>query len=151
MAAQANITVYDGASTPVLHTLVGEEVRREAGNTSIAFWREQIATVPAYAQVTATQIKRKLKSGVTQIVTRIEVPVMESVSGQNAQGYTSPPKVAYVERFDLVRFAHERSTETTARIAMQMLLNFANNIATSVAAVSTGVVADAHQRLVQPT
>lgn len=150
MAAQANITVYDGASTPVVHTLVGEEILRSAG-ASEAVWREQLASVPSYAQVKVTAIKRKLKSGVTEAVTRVEVPVMESISGQNAAGYTAPPKVAYVDRFEFRSFRHERSTETTARIAMQILLNLGNNVATSVAAVSTGVVADLHQRGQQVT
>jgi hypothetical protein len=151
MAAQATITVFDGAATPATHTLVGEEVRRDAGNTSVAVWREQISSVPMYAQITATQIKRKLKSGVNQIVSRVEVPVMEAIAGPNSFGYTAQPKVAFTERFEIVRFAHERSTEASARLAMQILLNWANNVTTSVTAVSTGVVADAHQRLQQPT
>lgn len=148
MAAQATITVFDGASTPVSHTLTGEEVSKENGAT-IAKWREQLSGVPNYAQVTATLIKRKLKSGVHQVTARVEVPVMEAVSGQNAQGYTAPPKVAYVDRYELVSFTAERSIETTKRIAMQMLLNWANSITTTVTPVSTGVVADAHQRLIQ--
>lgn len=150
MGQQANITVFDGAATPVSHTLQGEEVSRENGVVS-ALWREQIAGLPNGAQVRFTQTKRKLKSGVYQTTSRVEVPVMESVSGQNAQGYTAPPKVAYVDRFELVNYASERSTETTKRLAMQLLLNWCNNVSTSVAAVSTGVVADAHQRLIQPT
>lgn len=151
MATQANITVFDGASTPVTHTLVGEEVRREAGNTSLAIWREQINSVPLAAQITATQIKRKLKSGVHQIVSRVEVPVMEAIAGPNSFGYTAQPKVAFTERFEFVRFAHERSTEVSARTAMQILINWVNNVTTTVTPVSTGVVADAHQRMQQPT
>ncbi len=150
MAQQANITVFDGASTPVSHTLQGDGVEKD-GAASIATWVEQLSGVPNYAQVRATQIKRKLKSGVVQVISRIEVPVMEAVSGQNAQGYTAPPKVAYVDRFELVSYTHERSVETTKRIAMQMLLNWANNVTTTVTPVSAGVVADAHQRQLQVT
>jgi hypothetical protein len=57
--------------------------------------------------------------------------------------------VAYVDRFELVCFTAERSIETTKRIAMQMLLNWCNNVTTTVTPVSTGVVADAQQRLIQ--
>lgn len=151
MAQQANITVFDGATTPVSHTLIGEEIEKVADGVSTAKWREQIATVPGYAQVRATQIKRKLKSGVFQVVSRIEVPVMESVSGVNSSGYTAPPKVAYVDRFEVVSYTHERSTETTKRLAMQMLLNWASNVTVTTPAVSAGVVADAHQRGLQVT
>lgn len=151
MGQQSNITVFDGASTPVSHTLVGDGVEKQVGSTSVAVWGEQIASVPHYAQVRATQIKRKLKSGVYQVISRIEVPVMESVSGQNSAGYTAPPKVANIDRFELVSYTHERSVETTKRIAMQMLLNWCNNVTTTVTPVSAGVVADAHQRLIQVT
>jgi hypothetical protein len=150
MATQANITVFDGAATPVSHTLVGEDILREP-NGSTAVWREQLATVPSMAQVRYTQIKRKLKSGVTQTVARIEVPVMESVSGVNSAGYTAPPKVAYVDRYEIVGFAHDRSTETTRRIAMQMLLNIDNNVSVTTPAVSAGISADLHQRGQQVT
>lgn len=149
MAAQANIVVFDGAGTPVSHTLVASGVEKQVGATTVADWAEQISTVPAYAQVRATQIKRKLKSGVYQVTSRIEVPVMETVSGQNASGYTAPPKVAYTDRFELVSYTSERSVETTKRIAMQMLLNWMGNVSTTVTPVITGVVADAHQRLIQ--
>lgn len=151
MGQQANITVFDGASTPVSHTLVGDGVEKQVGTASVAMWTEQIASVPNYAQVRATLIKRKLKSGVYQVTSRIEVPVMEAIAGQNSSGYTAPPKVAYVDRFELVSYTHERSVETTKRIAMQMLINWSNNVAITATPVSTGVVADAHQRLIQVT
>lgn len=149
MAQQANITVFDGASTPVTHTLQGDGVERDVGSAQVATWVEQLSGVPNYAQVRATQIKRKLKSGVFNVVSRIEVPVMEAVSGVNAQGYTAPPKVAYTDRFEIVSYTHERSVETTKRIAMQMLINWVNNVTTTVTPVSAGIVADAHQRLIQ--
>lgn len=150
MAQQANITVFDGASTPVVHTLQGDNVEKSTLGT-IASWIEQLSSVPGYAQVRAMLIKRKLKSGVMHCVNRIEVPVMESVSGQNASGYTAPPKVAYVDRFEFVSYTDQRSTETSKRIAMQMLLNWSNNVTTTVTPVSAGIVADLHQRNLQVT
>ncbi len=152
MGQQANITVFDGAATPVSHTLVGDGIEKTGSGqlqTTLALWREQIATVPDYAQVRLTQFLSRLKSGIKKTVSRVEVPVMESVSGQNAQGYTAPPKVAYVDRYELVGFHSPRSTETTKRIAMQILLNHLNNVATTVTPVSAGVAADVHQRLIQ--
>lgn len=149
MGVPANKTVFDGASTPVSHTLVGEESGKDPNGDVTARWREQISALPAEAQVRLTQIKRKLKSGTWMGITRIEVPVMESISGQNAQGYTAPPRVAYTDTYELVSKASPRSTEITKRIAMQMLLNVSNNVATSVTPISAGIVADLHQRLQQ--
>lgn len=150
MGQQATITVFDGASTPVSHTLQGDGVER-VDSVSTATWVEQLPNVPYGAQVRFSQIKRKLKSGVHLNVSRVEVPVMEAVSGVNSSGYTAPPKVAYVDRFELVSYASERSVETTKRIAMQLLVNWQGNVTTTATPISTGVVADAHQRLLQVT
>jgi len=147
MATQANITVFDGASTPVVHTLVTDGVR-QVGNVVTAYWKETQSGVPDYAQIRFTLIKETLKSGVVKTTSRLEVPVMESVSGQNAQGYTAPPKVANVERCEKVQYSHPRSIETTRRVADQMLKNIENNIATSVPPVTAGIVAELNQKLI---
>lgn len=150
MSAIANIAVYDGAATPVLHTLVAVSVTREKGRVT-ALWREQLASLPAYAQVSASMHIEKLKSGVYKTVTRVEVPVMESVSGQNAAGYTAAPKVAYVNTVETVGYFHERSDVTGRRLARQLAVNMANNVVTSVAAASTGPMPELIDQLVAPT
>jgi Na+/H+ antiporter NhaA len=151
MSQQANITVFDGASTPVTHTLQGESVEKSSLWGSIATWVEQLSTVPAYAQIRAMLIKRKLKSGTLQCINRVVVPVMEAVAGVNSSGYTAPPKVAYEDRFELVSYTDPRSTEASKRLAMQILLNWSNNVTTTATPVSVGVVADLHQRGLQVT
>lgn len=147
MAAQANITVFDGASTPVSHTLVADGVR-QSGNVVTASWKETLAGVPDYAQIRFWMIRETLKSGVVKTTSRLDLPVMESVSGVNASGYTAPPKVANVERFEKVTYAHPRSIETNRRIAAQLLLNIENNVFTTVTPVSSGIVPDLNQRLI---
>lgn len=152
MANMANITVFDGASTPVSHVLIAEEVARDlSGSTSVALWREQLPTVPNYAQARYTQIKRKLKSGTTQVINRMEVPVMESIGAANALGYTSAPKVAYTDKYELHGFHSERSTEASKTVCLQMLRNLINNVATSVTPISAGWVAESQQKLIQAT
>lgn len=151
MGAQANITVYDGAASPVSHTLVGEGIERMPDGSLVGRWKESLAGVPDYAQVRYTQTKKKLPSGVFIVVGRVEVPEMESVSGQNAAGYTAPPKVAYVNTVEIVGKFHERSVTAGRRLARQLAVNLAGNISTSVAPLSTGPLPELADQLIQVT
>lgn len=148
MSQQANITVFDGAATPVTHTLVGEDIVREADGTVVARWKESLAGVPDNAQIRVTTKKRKLPSGVFRVSVRAEVPVMESVSGVNSSGYTAPPKVAYTDTVEVVGYFHERGTLTGRRLARQLALNAAGNVSTSVAPVTTGPVPELFDQLI---
>lgn len=150
MSAIANIVVFDGAATPVSHTLVPVSVSRENGMIEAA-WREQIAGLPVEAQVNASMRQRKLPSGVVQSEFRVNVPVMESISGQNAAGYTAAPKVAFVDTYVITNYAHARSTITSRRLARMLAVNIANNVSTSVAAATTGVAPDLFDTAIMPT
>lgn len=152
MSQQANITVFDGAATPVSHTLVGEGIERLPDGTIKASWKESLAGIPDYAQVRVTMSKKKLpKSGVFIVTCRVEVPVMESVSGQNAAGYTAPPKVAYVDTTEVTGKYSERSVVTGRRLSRQLAINLAGSIATSVTPVTTGFVPELLDQLIQAT
>lgn len=150
MSNIANIVAFDGATTPVSHTLIPLSVTREKGIVK-AEWREQVATLPAYAQITATQSIEKMKSGVYKVETRVAVPVMESVSGQNAAGYTAAPKVAYTNQLVCTGWFHERSTIADRRLARQLLVNMMGNISTTVAAATSGFAPELFDQLVAPT
>lgn len=139
MSAQANITVYDGAAPPVMHTLVPVENKVLPDGSSFALYREQISTLPTEAQVYVTLSKRRLPSGVIETTKKTFVPVMEAVAGQNSAGYTAAPKVAYVDQRVDITYQHPRSTAATRAVCYQMSRNIANNVATSVAAVAAGV------------
>lgn len=149
MGQQANITVFDGAATPATHTLVGEDIKRLPDGSVQAIWKESLPSVPDYAQIRATQTKRKLPSGVIRVATRVEVPVMESVSGQNSSGYTAAPKVAYVDTTEIVGYYHERSTVAGRRLSRQLCINLAGNVSTSVAPATTGPVPELFDQLIQ--
>lgn len=150
MSAISNITVFDGAATPVSHTLLPVDVTREKGKVT-ANWRESLTGIPVYAQVRTTMSLEKLKSGVYKVESRVVVPVMESVSGQNAAGYTAAPKVAYENTVVTTGWFHERSDAVGRRLARQLAVNLDGNISTSVAAATTGPVAELFDLLVAPT
>lgn len=150
MSAIANIVVFDGAASPVSHTLLPVSVTRDKGRVS-AVYREAIAGVPVYAQVQATLSVEQLSSGVYKTEVVVEVPVMESVSGNNAAGYTAAPKVAYVNTVKTTGFFHPRSDVTGRRLVRQMAVNIDGNISTSVAPVTTGPLPELFDLLVAPT
>lgn len=150
MSQIANITVFDGAAVPVSHTLVAISVNREK-NKTVALWREQLTTVPAYAQIHATLTQETLKSGVVKVEWRTVVPVMEAILNQNAAGYTAAPKVAYEDVFITTSYQHPRSAITGRRLVRQMGVNIAGNIATSVAPVATGPLPEAFDLQSLPT
>ncbi len=150
MAQMSNITVFDGAATPVSHTLVPVSVTREKGRVE-ALWREAATNVPVYAQVWARAVIERKPSGVYSTEVRVGVPVMESISGQNAAGYTAAPKVAYTNTVLVTGLFHERSDITGRRLARMIAANLLNNISTSVAAATSGPVPDLLDSLIAPT
>jgi len=150
MSQISDITVFDGAATPVSHILKAVSVSREK-NKITAMWREANAALPVYAQITALISVETLKSGTMKVYAKVEVPTMESVSGQNSAGYTAAPKVAFVDRYDAISYAHPRSTITGRRLARQLLVNLMGNISTSVAPVSTGFLPEAFDQLLSAT
>lgn len=153
MANIANIVVFDGATTPVAHTLVPISVERDSKSGRIeAMWREQVASLPTYAQVTFKMtLSRTAKSGVWHVDARVEVPVMESVAGANASGYTAAPKVAYIDTTGMYGHYSERGTIAGRRLSKQIMLNIGNNTSVTVTPISAGVLDELFSTLVTPT
>jgi len=150
MSQAANIVVFDGATTPVAHTLVPISIEKENGKLKV-LWREDIASLPTEAQVYAILNVEKTKAGTTVATFDVRVPVMESVSGVNASGYTAAPKVAYEDRNMWTHFAHPRSTKTSRRLARQLLTNISGNVSTTVAPSTAGVIAELIDSAIFPT
>ena len=150
MSQIANITVFDGAATPVTHTLVAVSVTREKGKVT-ALWRESLASLPVYAQISVSMSIEQLKSGVYKVEQRTVVPVMEAILNQNAAGYTAAPKVAYENTVITTGYFHQRSDIAGRRLVRQMAINIDGNISTSVTPVSTGPLPELFDQLVAPT
>lgn len=151
MAQQSAITVFDGATTPVSHTLQPVDNKIDKNGARIAIWRENNASLPVEAQARVEVIQRELQGGLVETRVVAIVPVMEAINGQNAQGYTAAPKVAYTDKAEFRVLAHRRSTVASRRLCKQMLMNFVSNVATTVAPVSAGVVDEATTQLFMPT
>lgn len=150
MSAIANIVAYDGAATPALHTFYPVSVVRE-GNEVTGTWREQLASVPVYAQGLVTMKLKRMNSGVYRCSSRTAIPVMEAIGAQNSAGYTAAPKVAHEETVELIGYFHERSDITGRRLVRQLGINIHGGIATSVTPVTTGPVAELFDLLMSPT
>ncbi len=151
MSQQANIAVYDGAATPVLHTLLPADNKVLKDGTRLATWRENVLSLPSEAQVYAELRQITRPSGVVESRFRVVFPVMESIGSQNAAGYTAAPKVAFEDADEWVKYAHRRSTPTSRQTCSQAFRNIVNNVSTSVAAVSTGVAKEAMIDQFMPT
>lgn len=150
MSQIADITVFDGAATPVSHTLKAISITKENGKIQ-AYWREANAALPVYAQIELVLECERLKSGVWKTHTVVTVPTMESVSGQNASGYTAAPKVAFTDRHEYISYAHPRSTIVGRRLARQLLVNLAGNISTTVTPQTAGFVPELIDQLISAT
>lgn len=150
MSQIANITVFDGADTPVSHTLVPVSVTRANGVVE-ALWRENLPSVPMAGQVRASMRLEQLKSGVFRTEVKVVVPVMESIGGANAAGYTAAPKVAFENTQTYVGFYSDRSDKVSRKLSKQILVNILNNVSTSVVASTTGPAPELINDLISPT
>jgi hypothetical protein len=76
---------------------------------------------------------------------------METVTNQNAAGYTAAPKVAHVVSVRTELLAHERSDITIRRLTRQLHVNILDGNVATRAAVTTGPVPELFDQLVVPT
>lgn len=150
MSAIANIVAYDGAGTPVQHTFLPISVTREGTGKIVAEWRETGLAVPMMAQPRIAISLERLKSGNYKAIQRTTVPVMEAVGSQNAAGYTAQPKVAFEDTVEITGFYSPRSVSTGKRLVRQLACNVFNGVATSVAPVTTGPIAELFDQLMMP-
>lgn len=152
MSAIANVVAFDGEAVPVSHTFKPVFVRNENGK-QVATYRESVNGVPLEAQPLLTLTQETLKSGVSKLTARLSMGVMESVSGQNAAGYTAPPKVAYTVQGECVIFAPGRSTPQQRKTLRYLLTNVLTGNVNTVASSSwnTGPVPELIDDVVSPT
>lgn len=92
MAAQADLALLDGQATPVSKTFSnrGSAVQPDGG--VMATWMD----ITSGIQIGMPTVMLKVRMTPTQtgVVKRIQLPVLEVISGSDG-GYTPSPKVAY--------------------------------------------------------
>lgn len=151
MAAQVNITAFDGASTPVSHVLEAIGVA-QVGNKIVASWREDKAGVPLVGQVSLVATYEKTNNGIFKVDVRLSVPVMETAgTGGNSAGYVAAPKVAHVLTYGSYAMFSERAATADRRLARQLSVNIQGGIATTVAAVTGVTIPDLFDKLINPS
>lgn len=150
MANIATLDAFDGADTPVLHSLLAVSVSKEKGRIE-ALYRENLSGVPVEAQARCTIVLEKLKSGIYKTEVRVAVPVMETVTNQNAAGYTAAPKVAFENTVVTTGFFSPRSSTASRRIARGLSNNILKGLTTTTALLTTGPASDLFDNLVAPT
>lgn len=90
MSQIAPIVVNDGKTTPVAHTF------NPVVSAPEAMYRENISTLPLTGQgVVAVNLKSQPMAALQKVRVKLALPALETVTGQNASGYTAAPKVAY--------------------------------------------------------
>lgn len=151
MASIGPIVVYDGAATPVLHTLEPIGTNKDAVEGYTAEWREQIAALQEDLQISIKTQRQTLKNGVKRTVLNVKVPEAELVTGQNSSGYTAAPKVAFEDTIVISLYAHPRSTALSNRRIRQIAANLLNGIATSVTPTTTGAIPQLFDNGISPS
>jgi len=150
MSAIANLVAYDGATTPVLHTLVPISVTKDKG-TVTAEWREQLTAVPLYAQPWAKSTLTRLGSGVWKSTLKTGIPFMEAVVGGTGLGYQAAPKVAYTNTMETSSFSSERGDIAGRSLARGMHANLLAGRTSSYVLPLSGNVAEQFDQLVAPS
>jgi hypothetical protein len=150
MAAQTNVIAFDGAATPVSHTMMPLRAYEKDGEF-IAEYRENLSAIPLSAQVRVKMTSKKLKSGIWRQAVVVDVPVMEATSGGNLEGYTAQPKVAYTDSIHVVMYSNERSSITSRRLARMLGVNIANGVTASTAADTTSAASLLFDNLISPS
>lgn len=91
MPTFADLTINDGAATPVAHTF-----KCKLNDKGLSTWEERTGGIPVgYLLV---KVQTADNANVRTVTIDVVCPVLAAVSGANAQGYTPAAKVDYTNR-----------------------------------------------------
>lgn len=103
MSQIGNIVINDGKATPVAHTF------NPVQSSPIAIYREALSTLPLIGNA-VIELRPSMQGDLNKVKIVLAVPVLETQTGANAQGYTAAPKVAYVNKVNMEFFLPSRGT-----------------------------------------
>lgn len=122
MAQIANIVVADGATTPVNHTFVPISSRPSA------MYREQIASLALVGQgVVDISNNSAANASLQRVRVKLALPALETISGENAAGYTASPKVAYTNTVMVEFIMPARGTVQQRKDLRTLVMNLMAN------------------------
>lgn len=104
MATFADLTINDGAATPVARTF---KVKKTVGTKSS--WEERSGGVPVgYWRLDS---ETRDTSELRRVKLHVVLPVLEAVAGTNPSGFVPAPAVAYSNFFNLEFGMSQRSSQ----------------------------------------
>lgn len=122
MSAISAIVINDGQTTPVAHTF------NPVQSNPNALYRENQAGLALIGQPWITcVVKPDSGNGLNKVVITLDLPALETVTGQNASGYTAAPKVAYENKFVGTFFLPSRGTSAQRKDLRVLLANLLAN------------------------
>jgi hypothetical protein len=123
MSAIAAIVISDGQATPVAHTF------NPVASAPNAFYRESQSGLALIGQGRiSTPVKfSQSGDGVNRVTVKLELPALETITAQNAQGYTAAPKVAYTNTAFVTFLLPGRGTAAQRKDLRVLLTNLLAN------------------------
>lgn len=130
MASFKNLTLNDGAATPVAHIFA-----TKSNDNQVSVYEDRVGGVPiGYAKniirISETTEQRTIKVDIV-------VPILEAVSGSNASGFTPAAKVAYQNIGKLEFRVSARSTTQQRKDIVAFVQNMAADALLSSLVVDT--------------
>lgn len=122
MSAIANIAIVDGQATPVTHTFIPFATNPNPS------WREAQSGLALVGQPwMVITVKQDTGNGLNKVRVVLDLPALETITGQNAAGYTAAPKVAYDNKVVMDFFLPSRGTAAQRKdlrvLSSNLLLN----------------------------
>lgn len=114
------IAINDGKATPVAHTF------NPVQSSPDALYRENLSSLPLIGQGTVI-LRTRAVGDLNRVKLTLQLPVLETATGANAQGYTAAPKVAYHSTVNVEFILPSRGTAEQRKDLRVMLSNLLLN------------------------
>lgn len=121
MAAQANLVLNDGQTTPVAKTFSSNGAGAVEPSVNQALWQDKTSGI-AIGFPTIT-LRVRLGSQMNEVRKKIVLPTLEVISGSDG-GYTPSPKVAYEVMSDETFKLPSRCTQQNRKDVLAFSANF---------------------------
>lgn len=117
MAQIADIVINDGAAPTVAHTF------KPVATSPRAMYREGISNLPLVGQGQLMIGTGVPGAALQRVKVTLALPALETATGQNSDGYTAAPKVAYTNTVQIEFLLPSRGTAQQRKDLRVMLAN----------------------------